>query len=979
MQNISSSALPATPTFPTPTLSARWHNELFLFGATKGCDWGRTASRIIYEVRDGKLSEILEEGVVVSGIEAFSFLTEQPENSSCDPSLLALIESTKFLIELLCHGQTLPIAREIDEKGILRVSWDVAFSSDAFRHKFSQLAGSLPLSLTFPAPTPEAFLREFLQSGFTALASHFAKTCEQLKDALENEREPITRAFIEGLSGGPGKTVLERNLKAERAVQGFLTWGRSLRVTEGKPELALHLKLTEPKSVQGSWRLDYGLGVKLHPEKLALIEELRTGQTVLHRLGFSQLELEQRLLLELAKAERIFPLLKRCLQDNRLKLLQLSPEEAYEMLNLRAPDLIKSGVVVDLPPWYAEKRPKLSLTLKLGSSLGTSRETTLGLQSLVDFKWAVSLDEEELTQDEFDLLVKSQKPFVYLRGRWVEVSQDKLLNARKLLNKSEGQMRLVDALRTGANLDEENSLPVLRVEANGWLKPLLEGRGGVPRVEQPAGFLGELREYQRQGLDWLVFLSEFGIGGCLADDMGLGKTVQFLALLMWERERQSVPPTLLVVPMSILGNWKRECDRFAPGLRVLIHHGADRLSGVAFGKAVGETDLVLTTYALACRDEELIRSTLWHRVALDEAQSIKNLNTKQSRSIRKLIDEQLTLVGRERPVERLALTGTPLENHLEELYSIFDFLNPGYLGSLSEFRRKFAIPVERYRDRSRAEALATLIKPLMLRRLKSDPLVISDLPEKIEIDEYVALTKEQASLYQSVVEDLLPQVDLLKGIHRKGFILSVITRLKQICDDPALFMGEQTLRAGRSGKVERLKELLETILAEGDSTLIFTQYAKMGELLREHLATTFNQDVLFLHGSLSRPAREKLLKRFYEDEKPQIFILSLKAGGFGLNLTKANQVIHFDHWWNPAVENQATDRAHRIGQTRSVQVRRLINQGTLEERIMALSNSKRELAEQVVGSTREYLTEMGQEELKALLELSISSIREDPV
>jgi SNF2 family DNA or RNA helicase len=963
-------------------------------------DGGEESEVKVSYISSGQWKEHSTNGVLFQGLDALRVLTELPEeleNSGSD-SLRGLVEITKFLLEILCKGQALPVLSESPSTDGLKLSirWEVAFSNDSMREKFRTIASSLPPILTRTHLTPESYLQEFLQKSATLLCRTFTKSLtkeDPQYDGLRDGRlEKISEAFLLALEREFVDPPIVGN-QLRRTLQEFQTWGRRYRLSSERPELTLHLKLREPKKGSEFWKLEPGLGVRLLPEKYLLASVLKEGETgVLGRYGYASVELDEMMLLMLTQQLEIFPLLSKTMSKEFASECNLLADEAYDFLTVRADELIKAGVVLDLPSWWQTSRSELSLSLKLSAQDASTapqsaKPSTFGLAAIVDFEWNVALDGEELTQDEFELIVQTKKPLVFIRGRWVEINSKRMENTSRLLSpqKRKGQMRLVDALRQSNQLEEEGYLPVKRLQAEGWLAPLVNGETtSIPRRDQPKEFLGELREYQRQGLDWMKFLSDAGVGGCLADDMGLGKTVQFLALLLAEREEavvnnETLLPTLLVVPMSILGNWVREVEKFAPSIKTLLHHGAERMMGGKFREEASKANLVLTTYALANRDEELLRGVDWHRVTLDEAQSIKNLNTKQSRSIRKLIDEQLTVIGRVRPVERLALTGTPLENHLEELFSIFDFLNPGYLGTLTEFRKSFSIPVERFKDRKRGEALSQMIRPLMLRRLKSDPAVITDLPEKIEIDEYVSLTPEQAALYQSILDELLPQVEEMKGIHRKGLILSVLTRLKQICNDPSLFLDEAQLKAGRSGKVERLKELLEVILDEGDVTLIFSQYAKMGGLLTKHLSEHFNQEVLFLHGSLTRNAREKLIERFNEETGPRIFVLSLKAGGYGLNLTRANQVIHFDQWWNPAVENQATDRVHRIGQKRTVQVRKLICQGTLEEKIAALSKDKKDLAEQIIGSTREYLTELSGKELRSLLSLSSSALREDVI
>jgi SNF2 family DNA or RNA helicase len=428
--------------------------------------------------------------------------------------------------------------------------------------------------------------------------------------------------------------------------------------------------------------------------------------------------------------------------------------------------------------------------------------------------------------------------------------------------------------------------------------------------------------------------------------------------LLKEKEIGVKKPTLLICPTSIVGNWKRESIRFAPSLKVLVHHGINRKNKKEFISEAEVHDLIITTYGLAHRDEERLIQIEWNCVALDEAQNIKNYFTKQSQSIRKL-----------KANYRVALTGTPVENRLSELWSIMDFLNPGYLGSASGFHKKFVLPIERYNDKGAGIQLKKMIQPFVLRRLKSDRTIIKDLPEKIEMKIYCNLSKEQATLYKAVVNDMIRKIEDKSGIKRKGLILSALTKLKQVCNHPAHFLDDGSEVQDRSGKMNRIIEMLEEVLAEGHSALIFTQYAKMGGILKKYLQNVFNQEVLFLHGGVSQKIRDKMIMRFSEENGPKLFILSLKAGGLGLNLTRASHVFHFDRWWNPAVENQATDRAFRIGQTKNVMVHKFICEGTLEEKIDEMIESKKVLAESIVGTGEGWLTEMSTEKLKELFTL----------
>jgi len=418
--------------------------------------------------------------------------------------------------------------------------------------------------------------------------------------------------------------------------------------------------------------------------------------------------------------------------------------------------------------------------------------------------------------------------------------------------------------------------------------------------------------------------------------------------------------------MSIVGNWHRELQRFAPSLKVMIHHGHERLSGEAFVEEAKQHDVVITTYSLALRDKEHLSAIEWEYVVVDEAQNIKNESAKQTQAIKNLNARH-----------RIALTGTPVENRLSELWSIMEFLNPGYLGSGTDFRKKFSIPIERYHDADRAETLKRVIQPFVLRRLKTDKSIIADLPDKMEMKVFCNLTQEQASLYEAVVKEMIEKIEQSDGIERKGLVLSTLLKLKQVCNHPAHFVADGSSLPGRSGKLARLEEMLEEALAAGDKALIFTQFAEMGTMLRHHLQERLGCEVLFLHGGTPKKQRDAMVQRFQEDKRgAPLFILSLKAGGVGLNLTAANHVFHFDRWWNPAVENQATDRAFRIGQQRNVQVHKFVCVGTLEERIDQMIEQKKVLAESIVGAGENWLTEMSTAQLKELFTLSREAVGE---
>jgi non-specific serine/threonine protein kinase len=593
----------------------------------------------------------------------------------------------------------------------------------------------------------------------------------------------------------------------------------------------------------------------------------------------------------------------------------------------------------------------------------------IGQAGLVDFEWELALGDHRLTAAELEELTALKTPLVRMRGQWVQVDPKRLAAGLRLLkDNGKGQLSVAELLHLAAG-DQQGpgGLPITGATATGWLGDLLTGAADqrLRPAHEPDGFVGTLRPYQRRGVAWLDFLQRIGLGGILADDMGLGKTVQLLALMA--ADPPSAGPTLLVCPMSLVGNWQREAAAFAPELRVHVHHGAERARGEQFTTAVTQADLVITTYSLVARDAEALKAIDWHRIVVDEAQAIKNAATRQAGAVRAVPARH-----------RVAVTGTPVENRLADLWSIMEFANPGLLGPAATFKKRYAEPVERHGDADAAERLKRLTQPFVLRRLKTDRSIISDLPEKLEMEVVCNLTSEQASLYQAVVDDMLAKVEASDGIERRGLVLATMTKLKQVCNHPAQLLRDGSRLAGRSGKLARLEETLEEVLAAGEKALLFTQYAEFGGMLRAHLSARFGREVAFLHGAVRKPERDALVARFQAGgaSAPPLFVLSLKAGGTGLTLTAANHVVHVDRWWNPAVEDQATDRAFRIGQRRAVQVRKLVCAGTLEEKIAAMIRDKRGLAARIVGTGEQWLTELSTSELRSLLTLEKGAVVE---
>ena len=654
-----------------------------------------------------------------------------------------------------------------------------------------------------------------------------------------------------------------------------------------------------------------------------------------------------------------------------------TPDRAYRLLR-SVPELESSGLSVRLPNWWRKRpRPRVSVTI------GDTAPSMVGADAMVDFDVGVALGGEPLSRAELETLLAGDGELVLLKGQWVEVDRDRLREAiehweavRELAG-NDG-ISFIEGMRllAGASADlrhedrTEAERPWVHVDAGDGMRELLAGMR-QPDALDPAALGGALRAtlrpYQRDGVAWLRLLTTLGLGACLADDMGLGKTIQVLALLLCDRAGDAPPPApaLLVIPASLLGNWRREAERFAPSLALRFLHPAETdretLADVAAAPArrLAGTDLAVTTYAMVQR-QPWLADVQWRLVILDEAQAVKNPDTRQSRAVRKLAAGA-----------RIALTGTPVENRLGDLWALFDFLNPGLLGSRDVFNR-FVKELQR-RDEQPFAPLRRLVAPYILRRLKTDRRIIADLPDKTETTRDCHLTRKQVALYQRIVRAMQDELEATEGIQRRGVVLRSLMRLKQTCNHPSQLAGDGDYRPGDSGKFARLAEICEELSARQERALVFTQFREIIDPLSEYLATIFGRPGLVLHGATGVKRRQALVDRFQRDDGPPFFILSLKAGGTGLNLTAASHVIHFDRWWNPAVENQATDRAFRIGQRRNVLVHRFVTRGTIEERIDRMIAEKRKLADDLLdGESEVNLTEMSDDELIDLVRLDVT-------
>lgn len=679
------------------------------------------------------------------------------------------------------------------------------------------------------------------------------------------------------------------------------------------------------------------------------------------------------------------PFVARMLETKALFAPQaLTIGQAHQYLS-EAAAIEAAGVVVRLPDWWKARRPpRPTVQVRIGETAAAG----LGTGGLLDFEVGMALDGEPLTDAERKQLLAGTEGLMLLRGRWVEVDQKQLKEAldqwKKLQREHAQGVTFIEGMRllAGASLDgKEEAIGTdanwSEVASGSWLRETLERIRRPETIDEcrPGKELNAtLRPYQTAGVRWLWFMTELGLGGCLADDMGLGKTIQVIDLLLQRRRGtgRDVPKNLLVVPASLLGNWKQELARFAPDLQVRFAHGsespAEKLQALSRDPRLelAGVDLLITTYG-GVRRQEWLSEVDWSLVILDEAQAIKNSGSAQTKGVKKL-----------RARARLALTGTPVENNLGDLWSLFDFCCPGLLGNATQFK-KFLKGLNQRQEAGAYGALRRLVRPYILRRLKTDPGIAPDLPEKTEMRTECGLSRKQAALYEKTVKDLEGRLESAEGMSRRGLVLASLMQLKQICNHPAQFLNAAKFTPEESGKFERLRLLSEPIVERQEKVLVFTQFQSLTQPLADFLGDVFGRTGLVLHGGTAVKKRSELVKQFQDPAGPRFFVISLKAGGSGLNLTAASHVIHFDRWWNPAVENQATDRAYRIGQKRNVLVHKFVCRGTLEERIDAMLHDKQALADQVLASSagETLLTEMSNEELMRFVSLDVTRAVDD--
>ncbi len=878
---------------------------------------------------------------------------------------------TQSLKILLQNDQYIPVLRCRQEKPKspyeFHAAWE--FLTEDYDALLAEAAERMPVSAA-PGFEAVSVLRHCAEVLLRQAAGQ-AKPTQIFQKKMEGTFLPFA---CSPLTGKPWYTDVDSTLGEQWA-----KWRRRVAGGEGERHFQLALQLHEPNAERPEqWRLEFLVWSRQDPSlqtPLADYWSLKNQQRDYLLKAFGQ-NFDALLLADLGQAAGIYPALWTALDSAEPTGMALELDDAFAFLTETAWILEGAGYRVIVPAWWTpqgRRRAKLRMrSAPAGKKTSNAaKRKSLNMDELLAYRYDLTLGGETVAPDEWEQLVTAKTPLVQFRGQWVVLDKERMT---EMLNfwKQQGEtgdtldmrallQRTVDA-DSDFEIDPDDSLAAMLAK--------LRDHSRLETVEDPPGLHAQLREYQKRGVAWLAFLDSLDLCGCLADDMGLGKTIQVIARLLHElSQADRQPPTLLIAPTSVLGNWQKEIERFAPQLQTLIHHGANRCKDIKlFSEDVLEKDVIIVSYSLALRDAALFSSMRWHRIVLDEAQNIKNPEAKQTKAILKL-DARF----------RLALTGTPVENRLLDLWSIFNFLNPGYLGKQAGFRKHFETPIQRDRDPAKSAHLKRLVEPFILRRVKTDPAIIKDLPDKVENKQYCSLSREQASLYEAVVRDVETQLQESEGIQRQGLMLSTLMKLKQVCNHPAQFLQDNSpFESSRSHKLERLSDMLTEMLSEGESALVFTQFTEIGSQLERYIKTHLNCQTYYLHGGTSRTQREQMISRFQDaDSPPAVFVLSLKAGGVGITLTRANHVFHFDRWWNPAVEDQATDRAFRIGQTRNVFVHKFLTLGTLEERIDQMIEDKKQMAGAIVGSDESWLAKLDNEAFRQLIALNRTAILDD--
>ena len=742
-------------------------------------------------------------------------------------------------------------------------------------------------------------------------------------------------------------------------------WRNNLEYDQLGSPFKLTFRLNAPEEANNLWNIEVLMQSKEDASFMLDISSYQKNKV--KKKAFYQkmfgTSVDHFLLLQIGYACRLYPPIEKVLNDQlSSSLIEITKDDAYQFLKEDAWTLHACGYRIIVPSWWSHKgrskaKIKLNASQKKDDNLKLDApKAYFDYKSLVGFDYSYSIGGQTVSASEWNELLKAKTDLVFFKGQWIEINPEEMKKMQSLIESSERDRKegnIRDLIDMAAN---EGNFSVEMDNALEDMMQKLKNKEKLESISTPKELSATLRPYQTRGLSWLSYLKSIGINPCLADDMGLGKTMQIIALLL---SRPSDTPALLVAPTSVIGNWDREIKKFAPSINIFIYHGSQR-KDMSFHKAIDEKQIVITSFGLLRRDKAVFQGYKWSRIIVDEAQNIKNPTSSQTKALCSLKSDS-----------RIALTGTPIENRLLDLWSIFNFLNPNYLGAKNYFRKNFELPIQKENNEVQTKILKKMVEPFILRRVKTDKNIIKDLPEKVEQKVYCQLTKEQASIYQSIVDETTGKLETASSKEKTAIFVTSLLRLKQICNHPtqALQDGSEFC-ASRSIKLERLVDMAKEIMANGESLLIFSQFKEICDAINKLLKTKFGLNTFYIHGGTSRNNREKMIEEFQNpDFPPSIFVLSLKAGGVGITLTKANHVIHFDRWWNPAVENQATDRAYRIGQKKTVFAHKYITLGTIEEKIDLMLSDKQKMSDMIVGSDESWLSKLDTSSFLELIKL----------
>ena len=867
----------------------------------------------------------------------FGGFGEVIDMDSLTPTFIYMNSLAHFVMKLIEKLYFIPVVKT--KGAMFKIVYEPIIPNQQVARIINQFEENIPENLFIKGEKPDNFVRDFIHNYMNYVIYKFlsikAYKFKDVKSGTYMIKDLEQRASMRGVE----------------IAENFSQWFDELYL--GKYDVIPFFKIEKVE--------DELFRLKVHKKKRktgesVLIDDLYHKDTIFDANSSDIAKIVEK---QLNYAIKYMPELEDLFEDEEKLALDLNLNEVYKIITQTAYYLQKAQIEVILPKELVNiVVPRASINAKVKASrskdladiFNNTASNKMSLDDILDFSYEIAIGNEKISVEEFNKLVENNNGLIKYKNKYVLIDKEeskKIFEQIAKANfKSLSRMELIHASMSGqlAQYEFDYDDAYARIIQD-FTKPV--------DVTPPKTLNGELRPYQLTGLKWLWTNVTKGFGVCMADDMGLGKTIQIISLILKLKEEDKLKkPVLVICPTTLMGNWMKELQMFAPSLDAVVYHGTER-------KLEVNHDIILTTYAIMRIDVEELKKHQWGMVIVDEAQNIKNPDTAQTLAIKTLKADT-----------KVAMTGTPVENRLTELWSIFDFINQGYLGSLREFQKSYAIPIERFKENSRAAKLKMSISPFVLRRLKTDKHVISDLPEKMVLNEYCYLSKSQAVLYEKTLNEMMAKISEFSGINRRGNIFKLITALKQICNHPYQFLKSGDMNREMSGKMDKCISTVESILENGEKTLIFTQYKEMGDILCKVIKEECDTEPLFFHGSLTVPQREDLINRFQNDDDAKIMILSLKAGGTGLNLTSATNVIHYDLWWNPAVEDQATDRTYRIGQDKNVMVHRMITLGTFEEKIDEMLKTKKELANLAVYEGEKIITELSDEEIYEIFTLS---------